>query len=130
MSLPIKVAIIEDDPCNQKYLEMLIEKMEYQAIKLYNPSSAIVDLVRENPHVVLLDIKLSPEISGTEIAQSMKKHDSLKNIPIIVVSAFALKDEVREIMVKTQCNDYITKPFLMDRLMDSINEQLYNFYGN
>ena len=60
----------------------------------------------------------------------MKKHDSLKNIPIIVVSAFALKDEVREIMVKTQCNDYITKPFLMDRLMDSINEQLYNFYGN
>ncbi len=45
MLLPIKVAIIEDDPCNQKYLEMLIEKMEYQAIKLYNPSSVIVDLV-------------------------------------------------------------------------------------
>lgn len=129
MKSPIKVAIIEDDPCNQHYLEMVVARMHYQAVKIYDMSSIIEDLIREKPHLVLLDIKLSNNLSGIDVAEKMKKNKSLKNIPIIVVSAFALEDEIKEIKAKTHCNDYVVKPFLVDKLTDAINEQLCSVYG-
>lgn len=130
MTSPIKVAIIEDDICNQQYLGMVIDRMECKSVKINNFSSVIEDLKREKPHIVLLDIKLSETVSGIDVARSMKQNEVLKEIPIIVVSAFALGDEIREIKAKTLCDDYVVKPFSIDRITDAINEQLCSFYGD
>lgn len=104
--------------------------MSYQAIELSDFSSVINDLNKEKPHLVLLDIKLSEGVSGIDIARSMKSCDSLKSIPIIVVSAFALKDEVSRIKAEVNCDDYLVKPFSINRLEDAINDQLCSFYGD
>lgn len=129
-SSPIKVAVIEDDFCNRTYLEMVIKKMDYQPVMISNPKLAIEVLQKESPHIVLLDIKLSDDISGVDIAKMMKSNESLKAIPIIVVSAFAVENEVKEIANDTKCSSYVTKPFLVDNLMNVINEQLVFRYGD
>ncbi|MBM5782110.1 MAG: response regulator [Pelagibacterales bacterium] len=129
-SSPVKIAIIEDDSCNRFYLEMVIKKMDCQPIIIDNPKQSIEILHKEKPHIVLLDIKLSDEISGIDIAKLMKSDEFLKSVPIIVVSAFAVANEVKEISHKTKCDSYITKPFSVDNLIDVITEQLFFRYGD
>jgi two-component system cell cycle response regulator DivK len=120
----IKIAIIEDDQTSQDYLELIMKKICCSHIRISDPKIAIKTLREELPDLVLLDIKLSGEISGCDIAQNMKQDDQLKNIPIIVVSAFAMEDEIKEISMNTKCDGYITKPFLMDDLINAIDLQL------
>ncbi len=129
-SLPIKIAIIEDDSCNRFYLEMVIKKMDCQPIVIDNPKQSIEIMKKEKPHVLLLDIKLSDEISGIDIAKLMKNDEYLESVPIIVVSAFAVANEVKEISHKTKCDGYVTKPFSVGSLMDVITEQLFFRYGD
>ncbi len=124
MSGMIKIAIIEDDQTSQDYLALVIKKVCCDYIKITNPKIAIKTLKEELPDIVLLDIKLSEEISGCDIAKFMKQDDQLKNIPIIVVSSFAMKHEIKEIYEETKCDDYVTKPFLMDNLVSAIDLQL------
>lgn len=120
----IKIAIIEDDETNQDYLSLIVRKIYCNPIKIIDPRTAITVLKHEHPDIVLLDIKLSEEISGIDIARLMKKDESLKNIPIIVVSSFAMQKEIADISKETKCNGYIAKPFVMNSLIDAIDAQL------
>ncbi len=120
----IKIAIIEDDETNQDYLSLIVKKIYCNPIKILNPLTAIDVLKSELPDIVLLDIKLSEEISGIDIAKIMKNEEMLKNIPIIVVSSFAMPGEIQKISKETKCDSYVAKPFLMNSLVDAIDAQL------
>ncbi len=66
-------------------------------------------MVREHkPDLVLMDIQL-PEISGLDVTKMMKADDTLKSIPIIAVTAFAMKGDEEKIR-ESGCEDYISKP--------------------
>ena len=120
----IKIAIIEDDKTNQDYLSLIVRKIYCNPINIIDPRTAIAVLKQEHPDIVLLDIKLSEEISGIDIARIMKKDEALKNIPIIVVSSFAMQKEISDISKETRCNGYVAKPFVMNSLIDAIDLQL------
>lgn len=120
----IKIAIIEDDKGNQDYLVMVIKKIFCHPIRIVDLENAIDVLRAEVPEIILLDIKLNNGLSGCKIAKEVREDPLFKNTKIIVVSSFAMPQEIREITQETKCNGYLTKPFLMNSLIDKIYAQL------
>lgn len=90
-----KVMIVEDNELNMKLFRDLIEASGYETIRTRNGLEAL-DLAREHrPDLILMDIQL-PEVSGLEVTKWLKADDDLHVIPIIAVTAFAMKgDEER-----------------------------------
>jgi two-component system, cell cycle response regulator DivK len=90
------VLIVEDNELNMKLFHDLLEAHGYATIETRNGIEAL-DLAREHrPDLILMDIQL-PEVSGLEVTKWIKEDDDLKSIPIVAVTAFAMKgDEERD----------------------------------
>ena len=116
-----KILIIEDNMLNRKLMEMVVGKSGHKAISLSCGNHAIETIREERPDLIFLDIKLN-EISGVEIGKKIKSDPELKSIPIIVITAFIAEVEKRNISRETQCDHYLTKPFLPDTLINIISE--------
>ncbi len=103
-----KVLIVEDNELNMKLFEDLLGAHGYDTIKSKD-GKKVLDIVREQkPDLILMDIQL-PEISGLELTERLKADADLKKIPVIAVTAFAMKGDEDKIR-KGGCEDYISKP--------------------
>ena len=93
--MPKKVMIVEDNELNMKLFRDLIEASGYETVRTRNGLEAL-DLARlHKPDLILMDIQL-PEVSGLEVTKWLKEDDDLHVIPVIAVTAFAMKgDEER-----------------------------------
>ena len=89
------VLVVEDNELNMKLFHDLLEANGYDIVQTRNGLEAI-DLAREHrPDLILMDIQL-PEVSGLEVTKWIKEDDDLRAIPVIAVTAFAMKgDEER-----------------------------------
>ncbi len=88
--MPKSVMIVEDNELNMKLFRDLIEASGYETIRTRNGLEAL-DLAREHrPDLILMDIQL-PEVSGLEVTKWLKDDDDLRHIPVIAVTAFAMK---------------------------------------
>ena len=103
-----KVLIVEDNELNMKLFEDLLGAHGYDTIKSKD-GKKVLDIVREQkPDLILMDIQL-PEVSGLELTERLKADADLKKIPVIAVTAFAMKGDEDKIR-KGGCEDYISKP--------------------
>lgn len=109
MTEPSKtVLIVEDNELNMKLFHDLLEAHGIGTIETRNGKD-VMDMAREHkPDLVLMDIQL-PEISGLDVTKMMKADEDLKSIPIIAVTAFAMKGDEEKIR-ESGCEDYISKP--------------------
>ena len=79
----------------------------------------VVMLVRESrPDLILMDIKL-PEISGLEVTTMLKAEDDLKDIPVVAVTALAMKGDEEKIR-ESGCEGYIAKPISLPTFLDTV----------
>lgn len=102
------VLVIEDNKLNLKLFNDLLEFHGYRTVTTATGVGA-VELVRQHkPDLILLDVQL-PGISGLEISKTIKQDSALKHIPIIAVTAFAMKGDEEKIR-ESGCDDYISKP--------------------
>ncbi len=102
------VLIVEDNELNMKLFEDLLEAHGYNTVQT-NDGRKVLGIVREKmPDLIIMDIQL-PEISGLEVTALLKKEDDLKHIPVIAVTAFAMKGDEEKIR-QGGCEDYIAKP--------------------
>ena len=80
-----------------------------------------IDLAQsENPDIILMDLSL-PVVDGWTAAEKLKANADTENIPIIALTAHAMKGD-RERALQSGCNDYDTKPIDFERLLDKINK--------
>jgi two-component system cell cycle response regulator DivK len=87
-----KILIVEDNELNMKLFNDLLQAHGYETVQTHNGREAL-DLAREHePDRILMDIQL-PEISGLEVTKILKADDELKAIPVIAVTAFAMKGD-------------------------------------
>src|SRR3954447_27089406 len=95
MEMAKTVLVVEDNELNMKLFHDLLEASGYNIVRTRNGLEAI-DLARSHrPDLILMDIQL-PEISGLEVTKWIKEDDDLRAIPVIAVTAFAMKgDEER-----------------------------------
>ncbi|NQU59287.1 MAG: response regulator, partial [Rhodospirillales bacterium] len=79
-----------------------------------------IGLAREHhPDLILMDIQL-PEISGLEITKMLKADDDLKSIPVVAVTAFAMKGDEEKIL-EGGCEGYIAKPISVPKFLETIS---------
>lgn len=89
------VLIVEDNELNMKLFNDLLEAHGYATLKTADGIEAIELARTHRPDLILMDIQL-PEVSGLEVTKWIKEDDALKSIPVIAVTAFAMKgDEER-----------------------------------
>jgi two-component system cell cycle response regulator DivK len=82
-----------------------------------------LDIAREHhPDLILMDIQL-PEVSGLEVTKWLKEDDSLRSIPVVAVTAFAMKGD-EEIIRQGGCEAYISKPISVTSFLDTVRRFL------
>jgi len=112
------VMIVEDNELNMKLFNDLLEAKGYRTIQTRNGMEAL-DLAREyNPDLILMDIQL-PEVSGLEVTKWLKEDDNLHTIPVIAVTAFAMKGDEERIR-QGGCEAYISKPISVAKFLETI----------
>jgi len=121
-SMAKTVLIVEDNDLNMKLFNDLLQANGYQTLQTKDGREAI-DLARANrPDLILMDIQL-PEISGLEITKMLKEDDELKAIPVIAVTAFAMKGDEEKIR-EGGCEGYIAKPISVANFLQTVGKFL------
>ena len=116
------VMIVEDNELNMKLFNDLLEAKGYRTVKTKNGLEAL-DLARaEKPDLILMDIQL-PEVSGLEVTKWIKEDESLQSIPVIAVTAFAMKGDEEKIR-EGGCEAYIAKPISVENFLNTVKEFL------
>ncbi|GGD25714.1 response regulator [Aureimonas glaciei] len=120
--MPKTVMIVEDNELNMKLFRDLIEAHGYRTVQTRSGLAA-VDLAREHrPDLILMDIQL-PEISGLEVTRNLKADNDLYKIPVIAVTAFAMKGDEERIR-QGGCEAYISKPISVTKFIETIKSFL------
>src|SRR5512137_445895 len=120
--MPKTVLIVEDNELNMKLFHDLLEAHGYQTIGTRNGIEAL-DLARKHrPDLILMDIQL-PEVSGLEVTKWLKEDDELRVIPVIAVTAFAMKGDEQKIR-EGGCEAYISKPISVLSFLQTIDGYL------
>ena len=112
------VLIVEDNELNMKLFHDLLETNGYGTLQTRSGMEAM-SLAREHrPDLIIMDIQL-PEVSGLEVTKWLKDDPELAHIPVIAVTAFAMKGD-EERMRQGGCEAYIPKPISVDDFLDTI----------
>jgi two-component system cell cycle response regulator DivK len=112
------VLIVEDNELNMKLFNDLLEAHGYRTVQTRNGLEA-VGLAREHrPDLILMDIQL-PEVSGLQVTQWLKEDAELRDIPVIAVTAFAMKGDEEKIR-QGGCEAYLSKPISVAKFLETV----------
>ncbi len=117
-----RVLIVEDNELNLKLFRDLLTAHGYDTIHT-SDGFQVLDLVRAHkPDLILMDIQL-PEVSGIEITGWLKADPDLKKIPVIAVTAFAMRGDEEKIRAGG-CDDYLSKPIAVHQFIATVKKYL------
>jgi two-component system cell cycle response regulator DivK len=117
-----KVLIVEDNDLNMKLFNDLLVAHGYGTLQTKDGVEALTLARRHRPDLILMDIQL-PEVSGLQVTQWLKEDDELRMIPIIAVTAFAMKGDEERIR-DGGCEAYIAKPISVASFMRTVERFL------
>ncbi len=116
------ILIVEDNELNKKLFCDLLVANGYRAIHTADGMEAL-ELARKNtPDLILMDIQL-PEVSGLEITRWIKNDPKLKDIPVIAITAFAMKGDEERIRAGG-CEGYISKPISVGPFLETVRRHI------
>lgn len=116
------VLIVEDNELNMKLFHDLLEAHGYGTLQARNGFDAMDIARQQHPDLILMDIQL-PEVSGLEVTKWLKEDDDLKTIPVIAVTAFAMKGDEERIR-QGGCEAYISKPISVVKFLETVRSYL------
>ena len=116
------ILIVEDNELNMKLFHDLIQAHGYNILQTKDGMEALKLARQHKPDLILMDIQL-PEVSGLEVTKWIKEDDNLKSIPIIAVTAFAMKGD-EEIIRQGGCEAYISKPISVTSFLETVRRFL------
>src|SRR5213078_1581141 len=116
------VLIVEDNELNMKLFNDLLEAHGYFTLQTKDGVEALRMARQHRPDLILMDIQL-PEISGLEVTKWLKEDDELSHIPVVAVTAFAMKGDEERIR-DGGCEAYISKPISVGYFLDTVRRFL------
>jgi two-component system cell cycle response regulator DivK len=114
------VLIVEDNDLNMKLFHDLLEAHGYDTLQTRDGREALELARKHRPDLILMDIQL-PEVSGLEVTKWIKQDEDLKSIPIIAVTAFAMKGDEEKIR-EGGCEAYMAKPISVVNFLETIEK--------
>ncbi len=116
----MNVLLIEDNELNRDMLKRRLERKEF-IVSCAEDGQSVIDMAKnEMPDIILLDLSL-PLIDGWNVARKLKADVNTKDIPIIALTAHAMKGD-REKALDAGCDDYDTKPINLEGLLDKMHK--------
>ncbi|MGE3624063.1 MAG: response regulator [Bdellovibrionales bacterium] len=116
------VLIVEDNDLNMKLFRDLLEAQGYRTLHTREGMDVLPLARQHKPHLIIMDIQL-PEVSGLDITRFLKEDAELKSIPVIAVTAFAMKGDEEKIRAGG-CEDYLSKPIAVKDFLSKIKRHL------
>ncbi|MFL0166000.1 PAS domain-containing hybrid sensor histidine kinase/response regulator [Candidatus Clostridium helianthi] len=117
------ILYVEDNLISQEVMENIIKSNGYKYISAYNGNEAINILKNNKVDLILMDIQM-PELNGFETTQAIRVEElEGKHIPIIAITAYAMRED-KEKCIKAKMDDYISKPFEIENLLNIIEFNL------
>ncbi len=117
-----KVLIVEDNELNMKLFHDLLDSQGYETLQTREGLQALALARLHRPDLILMDIQL-PEISGLEVTKWLKDDEELSHIPVVAVTAFAMKGDEERIR-QGGCEAYISKPISVMHFLDTVRKHL------
>lgn len=121
-SMAKTVMIVEDNELNMKLFHDLLEANGYRTVQTRSGTEALALARAEKPDLILMDIQL-PEVSGLDVTRWIKEDDELKAIPVVAVTAFAMKGDEERIRAGG-CEAYLSKPISVVKFMQTVKHFL------
>jgi two-component system response regulator VicR len=119
----VRIVFIEDDTKTIDLVKLILRREGFDVIGVTNGRDGLATVEQARPQLVLLDLMM-PDMDGWEVYQKMRAHESMKHIPVIVLTAKARSiDKVLGLHI-AKVNDYITKPFSPAELVQSVRKVL------
>ncbi|WP_371345903.1 response regulator [Ancylobacter sp. IITR112] len=118
--MPKTVLIVEDNELNMKLFNDLLEAHGYITVGTRNGVEALDLARRHRPDLILMDIQL-PEVSGLDVTRALKADPELKAIPVIAVTAFAMKGDEERIR-EGGCEAYLSKPISVAKFLETVRQ--------
>jgi two-component system cell cycle response regulator DivK len=116
------VLIVEDNELNMKLFHDLLDAQGYRVLQTKDGMEAL-DIAREHhPDLILMDIQL-PEVSGLEVTKWLKEDATLRSIPVVAVTAFAMKGD-EETIRQGGCEAYLSKPISVAGFIETVRRFL------
>ncbi len=121
-SPPPNVLVVEDSPDNMLCTVAVLEALGYSYATAENGKEALSAVRETPPSLVLMDIQL-PVMGGLEATQRLKAAPDTRDIPVIALTAKAMKGE-RESILAAGCDDYLSKPLELEEVSAALNKWL------
>ncbi|MEM9422345.1 MAG: response regulator [Pseudomonadota bacterium] len=116
------VLIVEDNELNMKLFHDLLEVQGYRILQAENGADALELTRAHHPDLILMDIQL-PGKSGLDVTKEIKADAEIASIPVIAVTAFAMKSDEARIR-EGGCEDYLAKPISVPIFLEKVKRYL------
>ncbi|MBF0343598.1 MAG: response regulator [Nitrospirae bacterium] len=117
-----RILIAEDGPDNRLLLHKMLEPFGFDIREAVNGQEAVALFQQWHPHLIWMDIRM-PVMDGLEATRIIKSSESETNTKIVALTAHALEDERREILL-AGCDDFIRKPYRETEIFDALERHL------
>ena len=119
-----RILVVEDQPDNRQIIRDMLAPTDYEITEVEDGQQALEAIAKQQPDLILMDIQL-PEVSGLEVTKWLKDDAELKLIPVVAVTAFAMKGDEERIR-EGGCEAYLSKPISVGKFIETIR----HFLGN
>jgi two-component system cell cycle response regulator DivK len=117
-----RILVVEDQEDNRRILRDMLTNVGYEVFEAEHGGKALAAATSYRPDLILMDIQL-PVLDGYEATRQLKAEPSLREIPIIVITSYALSGDEGKARA-AGCDDYVTKPFSPRQLLAKIRSYL------
>ena len=117
-----KILLVDDEVDLVETVRFPLEMEGYHVLVSYNGEDALNQARKENPDLILLDLML-PKLDGYKVCRLLKFDERYKHIPIFMLTA-KTQEKDKVLGMETGADEYITKPFEIDYLMEKVKEYL------
>ncbi|CAK8163178.1 Polar-differentiation response regulator DivK [Candidatus Xenohaliotis californiensis] len=115
-----KIIIVEDNELNMKLFTDILLHCGFEIEAINDGNNVIGAIKKYKPHLILMDIQLGG-ISGLDLIKKIKNTSSMNHIPIIAITAFAMRHDEEKIM-ESGCESYLTKPIAINTLINEVEK--------
>jgi two-component system cell cycle response regulator DivK len=117
-----RILVVEDNPANMKLAVLLLETAGHQVISAADAEAGLTLAREQQPDLVLMDIQL-PGMDGLEATALLKQHEATRAIPVIALTALAMKGDEERIRA-AGCDGYIAKPMRYQEFLATVASHL------
>ena len=112
------VLAVDDVPLNLILVEKILQRYNFK-VKTANGGQEALDMIAaEKPSLVLLDLMM-PNVDGFDVLAALSKSEETSNIPVVILSALNSESDIEKAL-SNGAKDFVTKPILMDKLLNCI----------